>query len=72
VGRGETVAAGDALAVCADIGTIAASKMMSMDPSKSNVFISDRAAAQSDESPTKKESSHIVAANVKQVAKCLK
>ena len=54
VGRGETVAAGDALAVCADIGTIAASRMTSMAPSKSNVFISDRGSAQSDESPTKK------------------
>lgn len=42
VGRGETVAAGDALAVCAEIGTIAASRTTSMVPSKSNVFISDR------------------------------
>lgn len=48
VGRGETVAAGDALAVCADIGTIAASRTTSMAPSKSNVFISDRGSAQSD------------------------
>lgn len=54
VGRGETVAAGDALAVCADIGTIAASRTTSMAPSKSNVFISDRGSAQSDERSTKK------------------
>jgi hypothetical protein len=42
VGRGETVAAGDALAVCAEIGTIAPSRTTSMAPSKSNVFISNR------------------------------
>jgi hypothetical protein len=54
VGRGETVAAGDALAVCADIGTIAATRTTSMAPSKSNVFISDWGSAQSNESPTNK------------------
>jgi hypothetical protein len=42
VGRGEAIAAGDALRVWAEIETIAAPTTASVDPNSGDVFISDK------------------------------
>jgi len=52
VGRGETVAAGDAVMVCAATGIIEAPSRTKRTAGKSSVFITDRDLRQPDESST--------------------